>query len=128
MLAMLTEQPNLSSDSTTLASEGVPASSVTPAHAVVPVVSKSEIDYVVAQFPLSGSGPTKLMLDPDAMVLDVHLIDGTFFLRVLEPVAKDATDAEEYTVVPAALNTILRSRGPLRPLPVRHGGIHFFMA
>lgn len=108
----------MTKDNTTAA---VPAASP-EAPATAPVTPK----FTVAQHLLASDGPTKLSLPESSRMLDVHMIDGRYYVRTVEPVDRDE-DVRQFEIVPAALGSVL-SLGDMSPLVVRSGGIHFFVA
>lgn len=81
--------------------------------------------HQITQHLLASDGPSKVQLPPGSRLLDVHMIDGRYYVRAVEPVGAKADDVEVVEIVPAALGTKLSLRG-LMPLVVRAGGIHFF--
>lgn len=83
------------------------------------------ITHQVTQHLLSSDGPSKVQLPQGSRLLDVHMIDGRYHLRAVEPIGASSDDAEVVEVTPAALGTKLSLRD-LHPLIVRSGGIHFF--
>lgn len=82
--------------------------------------------FQVKQHLLSSDGPTKLTFPGSSRMLDVHMIDGRYYLRTVEPIAADE-ESRHVEIVPAALGSVM-SLGDLTPLVVRSGGIHFFAA
>jgi hypothetical protein len=100
-----------------------PAATVAPAAPVNPSVPTHQ----VTQHLLSSDGPSTVTLPEGSRLLDVHMIDGRYVLRAVEPIKHDGDDdaTEQVQVVPAALGTKLSIVG-LLPLVVRSGGIHFF--
>lgn len=81
--------------------------------------------HQITQHLLAADGPSKVQLPQGSRLLDVHIIDGRYYVRAVEPVEAKTDDAEIIEIVPAALGTKLSLRG-LMPLVVRAGGIHFF--
>ena len=103
-----------------------PIPDVTPAASVTPTKPPAlpSTKFTVVQRMLSDSGETELLLPVGSEPLDVHLIDGRYYLRVLEPVKF----AEEFEMVvqPVAVGQVIElSERAFAVLPVRHGGIHF---
>lgn len=72
-----------------------------------------------------GDGLTEIEIGEDHIVLDVHMIDGAYCLRVLEDYDSDVTTIR---VLPAALGHKLPgSVEDYTPIPTRSGGAHFFL-
>lgn len=72
-----------------------------------------------------GDGLTEIDVGEDHIVLDVHMIDGVYRLRVLEDYDSDVTTIR---VLPAALGHKLPgSVEDYTPIPTRSGGTHFFL-
>lgn len=95
-----------------------PAATLAPAKPTAPT-------HQITQHLLSSDGPSTVTLPLGSRLLDVHMIDGRYALRVVEPIEHDADEVEQVRIVPAALGTKLSIEG-IRPLIVRSGGIHFF--
>lgn len=91
---------------------------------VAPATPPAPAKFMVVQRLLSDAGKTEMELPEGSEPLDVHLIDGHYYLRVLEPVQAD--ESFDLTVLPVAVGQVIELT-PRRyaALPVRHGGIHF---
>lgn len=98
-----------------------PAATVAPAPAPANPTAPT---HHITQHLLSSDGPSTVTLPDGSRLLDVHMIDGRYVLRAVEPIEHDDA-TEQIQVVPAALGSKLRLAG-LMPLVVRSGGIHFF--
>lgn len=82
--------------------------------------------FVVLQRMLSDAGETTIELPQGSVPMDVHLIDGRYYLRTLEPSSPASDDTFEFSVFPAAVGMTVFVPGPnFVVLPVRQGGIHF---
>lgn len=68
---------------------------------------------------------TTIDVGEDHIILDVHMVDGAYRLRVLEDNTSDVTTIR---VLPAALGHKLPgSVEDYTPIPTRSGGAHFFL-
>jgi len=110
---------------TTVAAGPVPTPVPTPS-APRRLPSMSEVECTITQHMLSGDGETRLTMSEMSFPLDVHMIDGRYYLRVIEPVRNhDGAETVELSVVPMAVGSKF-VLGRKQPLVVRSGGIHFF--
>lgn len=100
------------------------SSKPTPAATVAPAAKPAAPTHHITQHLLSSDGPSTVTLPDGSRLLDVHMIDGRYVLRAVEPIEHDdPTDSVQ--IVPAALGSKILLAG-LMPLVVRSGGIHFF--
>lgn len=98
----------------------------TSAPALDPLTPDEPQDFTVQQRMLNDAGETKMELPQGSMPMDVHLIDGRYYLRTLEPTFPTSDDTFEFSVFPVTVGSRVSVPGPhLVVLPVRHGGIHF---
>lgn len=84
-----------------------------------------ELSHVIAQHLLSSDGPSQVTVPAGSQVLDIHVLDGRFYVRTFEPIKSDGT-TETLTFTPAAVGTKL-ARGVGHPVVVRMSGLHFFV-
>lgn len=120
-----TAEPKTVATKPTVAPPAPPAPSATPAKDAEQVKRDEPPQvHVIRQHLLDSEGPTKMMVPPGTRALDVHHIDGRFYLRTCEP--KGAASTRAMTVIPAALGSEIDVRG-LLPLVQRSGGSHFFI-
>ena len=92
-----------------------------------PIEAAIDTSWIVKQHALSAEAPTEVKLPQGTLPLDVHMIDGAFYLRVLEPA--EGGEAFIVTLVPAGLGTkfAVPDDATIEAVAVRHGGIHFFV-
>jgi hypothetical protein len=107
-------------ETTSASSTPSPAPTVAPSAPAAP----DKPTHHITQHLLSSDGPSTVTLPEGSRLLDVHMIDGRYMLRAVEPIEHDDA-SEQIQIVPAALGTKLSLTG-LMPLIVRSGGIHFF--
>ena len=80
----------------------------------------------LTQHLLAESGPSKVQLPQGSRLLDIHVIDGRFYLRTLVPVDAHPSDVQTIVLTPAALGSAIDVTEGMVAVNMRQSGIHFF--